>query len=627
MQLELLAPAKNIQIGIAAIDCGADALYIAGPAFGARESAGNSMEDLEELVKYAHRFGVKVYMVVNTILYDNELPKALELINRAYETGFDAIIAQDTALLESELPPIPLFASTQMNIRTPERAKWLSSLGFERLILARELSVAQIRDIVSSSEAEVETFIHGALCVSYSGQCYLSQKLSGRSANRGCCIQACRAKYDLVDKDGNILVRDYPLLSLKDMNASSRLGDLIRAGVTSFKIEGRLKNESYIRNTVRYYRNLLDDFIDSNEGYERASYGRVTGGFVPDPEKTFSRGFTDFFLSGKRGDWLSGTMSNSKGEYLGTVTESRQLSKYETSIKVSLKDGVSSPVPGDGLCIIRKDGSFEGAGVNAYGGGRIVINAGCRIPSGSRVYRNFSKEFEKSLSSDLPKRLLDVGVRLLQTGSGYVFEAGCERGCKVSVSLESELGLRIEPAKDSAAAWKSIKRQMGKNSSVYLFHLDAAEVTEMPFIPVSGINGARRLLAEKLDGADYGQYVKKNPKALSCTGRRRSGTGCPAYFAGKDLDYRENVANKVARSFYLENGAASVSGCYEKNPVPGAELMRSKYCIRYQFGACLKSGGKGFGGYTGPLYLRNNGYSLKLEFDCANCEMVVTDRL
>ena len=309
IELELLAPAKNKSIGIAAIDCGADAVYIAGPRFGAREAAGNTLADIAELVDYAHKFGAKVYMVVNTILYEDELQQARETIIEAHKIGCDAIIVQDLAIMEMDLPPIELFASTQTNIRTPQQARFLESLGFSRLILARELSLEQIAAIKEATNVPLESFIHGALCVSYSGQCYLSQKITGRSANRGGCAQACRTNYTLADstgrevKDasGNPLAKDIPVLSLKDFNLSGYIPQLVEAGITSFKIEGRLKNESYIRNTVLLYRRKIDEFLKNNSRYKRASYGYCHGGFTPNPSATFNRDYTTLFIDGRRG--------------------------------------------------------------------------------------------------------------------------------------------------------------------------------------------------------------------------------------------------------------------------------------------------------------------------------------
>ena len=290
IELELLAPAKNRDIGIAAIDCGADAVYIAGPQFGAREGAGNPISQIAELAEYAHKFGAKVYMTVNTILYDHEIEEAADIIHQAYEAGCDAIIVQDLGVLAMDLPPIPLHASTQTNLRSTEQAIFLKDLGFERLILARELSLDQIAAIKDATQTDIETFVHGALCVSYSGQCYLSQKLTGRSANRGACAQACRSLYDLVDSNGKVLAKDTPMLSLKDFNLSNRIPELVKAGVTSFKIEGRLKNISYIKNIVRLYRTRIDEFLKENPGYVRASMGEIAGGFTPNANITFNRG-------------------------------------------------------------------------------------------------------------------------------------------------------------------------------------------------------------------------------------------------------------------------------------------------------------------------------------------------
>ena len=325
LALELLAPAKNKDIGIAAVSCGADAVYMAGPSFGAREAAGNTMDDVAETVRYAHRFGAKVYLTVNTILYDNELAEAEVLIREAVRAGVDALIVQDLAVLKMDIPPIPLFASTQCDIRTPEKARLLESLGFVRLILARELSLEQIRSIRSAVLCDLEFFVHGALCVSYSGQCYLSRRLTGRSANRGACAQACRSLYDLEDGDGKVLQRGVSLLSLKDLRLDGRIPDLVAAGITSFKIEGRLKNASYVKNVVRHYSDRLDEFIAAHpESYRRASYGKLYGGFKPDVDATFNRGYTEFNIDGVRGDWNSADAARSTGEYLGTVSGLRR---------------------------------------------------------------------------------------------------------------------------------------------------------------------------------------------------------------------------------------------------------------------------------------------------------------
>ena len=310
-----MAPARNKDIGIAAIDCGADAVYIAGPAFGAREAAGNSFQDIAALTSYAHRFGAKIYLTLNTILYEHELEKAREHIFRAVEAGCDALIIQDLGILKMSIPPIELHASTQCNIRTVEQARFLESLGFRKLVLARELSTEQIKDIAGAVSCDIECFIHGAVCVSYSGQCWLSQYLAGRSANRGCCIQACRSRYDVLDQQGRMLLHNKPVLSLKDLSLHDRISQMVEAGATSFKIEGRLKNISYVRNIVRMYSGIMDDIIAAGEGHLcRSSWGSPHGGFTPLPSATFSRGSTRYFADGNRDRWCSSDYAKSVGE-------------------------------------------------------------------------------------------------------------------------------------------------------------------------------------------------------------------------------------------------------------------------------------------------------------------------
>ena len=326
IELELLAPARNMEIGIAAIDCGADAVYMAGPKFGARQAAGNEIEDLAALCNYAHKFGSRIFVTLNTILYEEDLADASRQMMQVQEAGADAIIVQDLAFIEFARRDssfrLPLHASTQCAIRTPEHAKWLESLGFSRLILERELSLEQIRAIRAATSCELEFFVHGALCVCYSGQCYLSQMIAGRSANRGACIQACRSRYDLVDAHGNVLVRDKALLSLKDYNLKDRMGELADAGINSFKIEGRLKNESYVRNVVSDYSSELNRLVRNNPAtYSRASFGSVSGGFTPDLSKTFNRGYTKLFIDATKGKWASMDAAKSMGEYLGAVSE------------------------------------------------------------------------------------------------------------------------------------------------------------------------------------------------------------------------------------------------------------------------------------------------------------------
>ena len=361
-QLELLAPARDAQIGIAAIDCGADAVYIAGPQFGARQAAGNSMEDVRRLCDHAHRYGARIFVALNTILYDDELESAYNQMLAIQEAGADALIIQDMAVLEMARKGygdrmkdfrIPLHASTQCAIRTPEQAVFLESLGFSRLILERELSLEEIRAIRAAVSCELEFFVHGALCVCYSGQCYLSEQIAGRSANRGACIQACRSRYDLVDSDGRTIVKDKALLSLKDYNLRERITDLAEAGITSFKIEGRLKNESYVRNVVRDYSMMLDKTVAAMpDRYERGSYGHVSGGFIPDTAKTFNRGYTELFIDGKRGRWAAMDAAKAMGEEIGLVTG---LNKDKTVISIRPASNGLILNNGDGFSFVARD--------------------------------------------------------------------------------------------------------------------------------------------------------------------------------------------------------------------------------------------------------------------------------
>ena len=430
--LELLAPARNMDIGIAAIDCGADAVYIAGPAFGARQAAGNSMEDIRRLTEYAHRFGVRIFMTLNTILFDNEISEAERLIAEAKAAGVDAIIAQDLAVWR--LTDLPVHASTQCAIRTPEKAMLYESIGASRIVLEREMSLEQIKAVRDAVDCELEFFVHGALCVCYSGQCYMSERISGRSANRGECIQACRSLYDLVDEAGNVLVRNKALLSLKDYNLKDRLADLAEAGICSFKIEGRLKNISYVRNVVRAYSSALDELVAANPGkYRRASFGRSEGGFTPDLNKTFNRGYTQLLLDGKRsGNWSSMDAPKSVGEEIGTVVyitpsgparqtlstgkkmaflTGKRPDNENVTITVRQKNPADRLQNGDGFSFIAKgSGEIVGFRGDVCQGNRITCRNVPGLHPGAKLYRNHSSAFEKELNSDLPVRRISVSV-------------------------------------------------------------------------------------------------------------------------------------------------------------------------------------------------------------------------
>ena len=418
-QLELLAPARDAQIGIAAIDCGADAVYIAGPQFGARQAAGNSIDDIRTLCSHAHRFGARIFVALNTILYDDELEAAYRQMLAVQEAGADALIVQDMAVVKmasegignlKEDFRIPLHASTQCAIRTPEHAVFLEGLGFSRLILERELSLDQIKAIRKEVSCELEFFVHGALCVCYSGQCYLSEKIAGRSANRGACIQACRSRYDLIDSDGKVLVKDKALLSLKDYNLKARLKDLADAGITSFKIEGRLKNESYVRNVVRDYSLALDEIVRRNpEDYERGSYGQVTGGFTPDTTKTFNRGYTELFIDGKRGKWASMDAAKSMGEEIGVVTG---LNKDRSSVVLKLRRRDIVLNNGDGFSFVARDGSVAGFRGDVCSGNTIRCKSNGSLFTGTVIFRNINQAFEKEIERQVCQRSISAAVSL-----------------------------------------------------------------------------------------------------------------------------------------------------------------------------------------------------------------------
>ncbi len=599
LELELLAPAKNIDIGISAINCGADAVYIAGPAFGAREAAGNSFSDIEKLVLHAHKFGAKVYLALNTILYDSELKEVEQYIKTAYTIGCDAIIIQDLGILKMELPPIPLIASTQTNIRTPEQARFLESLGFKRLILARELSLEQIKRIHEAVSCELESFVHGALCVSYSGQCYLSQYLTGRSANRGSCVQACRSRYDLLDSNGKILVKNKALLSLKDLSLASHIGELIEAGVTSFKIEGRLKNASYVKNITRYYREIIDITI-KNTPYRHSSLGSIRGGFTPNPRVTFNRGYTDYFISGKRGEWNSMETPKSIGESVGRV--SKILSNNIEGCSFTLNGTRLSN--GDGLSFLSDKGEIVGMRVDSVKGEIITTKEVPLLRQGTEIFRNYHHAFEKELENNMPQRVIAAKISLFSKNGKTVVRALSESGARASVEFKEEGDI----ASNRELALNNITRQFSKSSEPYLFSLDKIEAEPLYFYPLSRLNSIRRELAERLLAAEA-----TNRTSLHGEGLPRSATP-PVQTTNL------NCSNSLSEEVYGELGI-SAAPAYEVEPSPEQELMRTKYCIKYELGWCPKE--KNSRRVSEPLFLENQGRRLKLIFDCTKCEMVL----
>lgn len=676
-----------MDIGIAAIDCGADAVYIAGPAFGARQAAGNSMEDIRRLTEYAHRFGARIFLTLNTILFDNELAEAERLLAEAKDAGVDAIIAQDLAVWE--LTDLPVHASTQCAIRTPEKARLYEGIGASRLVLEREMSLDQIRAIRSSVNCELEFFVHGALCVCYSGQCYMSERIAGRSANRGECIQACRSLYDLVDEDGNVLVRNKALLSLKDYNLKDRLKDLAEAGICSFKIEGRLKNISYVRNVVRAYSLALDELVAANPGkYRRVSFGRSEGGFTPDLAKTFNRGYTQLFLDGKRpGNWSSMDAPKSIGEEVGTVvsiapmrqnfSNGKRPSEENITITLRMKNPGDRLQNGDGFSFLSKGrGEIVGFRGDVCQGNRITCRNVTGLYPGAKLYRNLSNAFEKELESNLPARTIPVSVdisaivvpvtstspgteedrspslpkRLSEPTYSLKINAASQDGR--SVKLEREAGHNA--AENPERMRGMFATQISKATGIYSFTLRSLEVEtpdgSLPFLPTSALNAIRRDLAAALEEMPCraipllvnqassrdgnAEYPVLEPDVLSQVQDIQETTS-----NGPHLSYKANIANHIARKIYMSLGASRTDDAFEISHRPDAELMRTKYCIRYELGLCpVHQAGRQHGranhtsGMVNPpipssrktnLYLTNNGKRYHLAFDCANCEMVV----
>ena len=634
-QFELLAPARDYQIGIAAIDCGADAVYIAGPQFGARQAAGNGIEDIRRLCEYAHRFGVHIFVTLNTILYDDELEAAYRQMLAVQEAGADAIIVQDMAILAMARNGIgnlrkdiriPLHASTQCAIRTPEQARYLESLGFSRLILERELSLKEIKAIREAVTCELEFFVHGALCVCYSGQCYLSEMIAGRSANRGACIQACRSRYDLVDAKGKVLVKDKALLSLKDYNLRNRIEELAEAGICSFKIEGRLKNESYVKNVVRDYSMAMEDIISRKpDTYVRGSFGKVTGGFTPDTDKTFNRGYTELYIDGRRGKWASMDAAKSMGEEIGTVTA---LNPDRSRISLKLKGTDKVLANGDGFSFVAKDGTVTGFRGDVCDGNSISCKATPSLFVGARIFRNICAAFEKELEKQKCIREIhvDIGLTFIRVTDGTVITAiaTTEDGREISETFDT--GSQIAENQDRMRSM--LESQLNKSTGS--FHFDLKEISAddpLPFMKASAINDIRRRLAESLE-------------QMPCIKRsllQRNIHESSEYLWQRDLkkaSYKYNISNRLSKEIYLTTRTEETEPAYELTHSEGAELMRTRYCIRYELGICpvhkndssakLQSNLQGIKPDT-PLFLLNNGRRLTLNFDCKRCEMTVTE--
>ena len=597
--IELLAPARDLLCGKEAILHGADAVYIGAPRFGARSAAGNSVEDIAELCAFAHLYGVRIYVALNTILREEELPEAERLIHQLYAAGVDALIVQDMGITQLDLPPIPLHASTQMDNRTPEKVRFLEEAGFTQVVLARELTLEQIRGIAEQTSVPLEVFVHGALCVSYSGQCYLSAALSGRSANRGECAQYCRLPYRMIDAEGREIVAGKHLLSLKDMNRSDQLEALLDAGVSSLKIEGRLKEVSYVKNVTAYYRQCLDTIFTRRPEYRRASYGRSRFDFEPALEKSFNRGFTPFFLYGRRADITSFDTPKSLGEPIGTVKELKG-----NSFTIA---GVKTLHNGDGLTFFNEKGELESFRVNRVENNRVFTLDRPVIRPKMALYRNVDQVFESVLVKPSAVRKLAVEMTFSDNPFGFTLSLSEESGARISIvrPFQKELARTDQSA--------NIRTQLAKLGNTP-FEASAVEVqlSEPWFVPSSLLAEMRREGVERLLAAKRIRYRREEQRF----------TPTHAQFPEKRLTYLGNVANSRAEAFYRVHGVEQVEPAFEQRPRKEVPLMFTKHCLRYSMGWCPRYQ-KGKSPFKEPYFLQYKETILRLRFDCANCQMLI----
>jgi len=601
-RIELLAPAKDLECGLTAINCGADAVYIGAERFGARESAGNRPEDIEKLVHYAHKYWARVYVTLNTLLRDSEIPAAVQMTWQLHEIGVDGLIIQDVGLLECDLPPIPLIASTQMHNATPEKAAFLEQAGFQRVILARELDLDEIRAIRRAAPTiELEFFAHGALCVCYSGQCYLSYALGGRSGNRGQCAQPCRKLYRLEDRNGNTLGSERHYLSLRDLNLSDHLEDLLDAGVASFKIEGRLKDAAYVANVVAYYRKRLDEVM-THKGLRRSSSGSSSIGFVPDPAKTFNRGFTTYFLLGQEDKIGSLDTPKMMGEPVGTVTRVEG-DRVTVDTEMKLRSG-------DGFCFFDSRGVLTGSLVNGVQGNVLSLDKTEGIRPGTTLFRNHDHEFLARLAKSRPERRIQVAVTLRQTHEGLVIGVTDEDGVQADLlSVEA-----FEPARKPGQAVETARRQLAKMGDSEFVCTDVSvDTAHMPFLPVATWNTLRRTVLERLAAAREEQRPRLSGTVIK--------NDVPYPETG--LTYLGNVLNSCAERFFRRHGVTDIEPAAESGlDMRGHRVMTTRYCLRRELDLCPHAAGSG--GQAEPLTLIDEqGNRLELRFNCASCEMDV----
>ncbi|MDL2319558.1 U32 family peptidase [Alistipes sp. OttesenSCG-928-B03] len=599
-KLELLAPARNVDSGRAAVDYGADALYVGGPAFGARVAAGNTIEDIAQLVDYARPFGVRVYATLNTLVYEDELAAAERTARELIASGVDALIVQDMAFMRMGLEGVELHASTQTCNTTPEKVRFLGESGFSRVILERGLSLDEIRAIRAATDTELECFVHGAICVGFSGQCYLSRSMGTRSGNRGDCMQACRLSWDLEDAGGNTLLKNKHLLSVADLDLSGRLGELVDAGICSFKIEGRLKDTGYVKNVTAHYRLALDRIIASRDGLRRSSDGRTMVDFAPDPSRSFTRGGSEWLLDGQRAGLASFDTPKATGARLGAVARVGR-DWFET-------DG-TAPAPGDGICFVA-GGELAGTNINRVEGRRAYPNRMDGIVQGITVFRNHDHAFETMLEQSRTRTVIDARAEVAVEAEGVRLTVTDSAGVSASASLSGG----GEPAKDPAKMEATLRAQIAKSGDT-IFSINKVAVAiaagvRMPFVPVSAVNSLRREALERLHEA------RLSLPPVRRTVAENRGLPYPAQRLGGEA----NVTNSLAERFYRDHGVVEIDRAFDlRETLTGECVMTSGYCLRRETGRCLR--GKPSDG--GSLWLVRGRSRYRLEFDCSECRMRV----
>lgn len=607
-KVEILAPAKNLYQGMAAINAGADAVYMGAHQFGARSNATNSVEDVAEMVKYAHLFKAKVFVVINTILYDNELEQCKKLIYELYNIGVDALIIQDMAIMEMDLPPIVIHASTQANNRDAQHVKFLHDAGMKRVVLARELNLDQVREISEATDVELEFFVSGALCVAFSGNCYMSVANGERSANRGSCAQNCRLPYQLIDGTGKTLIANSHLLSIKDLDLSDQLPNLIEAGVTSFKIEGRLKDIVYVKNNTSYLRQRLDSFLEGNEKYEKASSGRTFYNFEPEMDRSFNRGYTAYFVNKRKekiGSWES---PKSKGQYIGKVLEIKAngyvIENYEL-----LNNG-------DGLYFVNENGEADGAQINIMFNNIAIPNTFKPLAVGTEIYRNSDAEFNKMVEKENSAvRKIGVSLKFTETTDGFQLLAVDEDGHQNIVSFETTKEL----AKSQESVIPNIKKNLAKTGNTpFIVDEIEVELSSNWFLPISKVNEIRREVLEQLVDIRIKEYHREEYQIQK--------TDHP--YPVQKLDFMYNVSNKMARAFYKRHGVTEIEKAFELQWDPGkARVMTTKYCVKYELGKCARFQRDTMGEkLVEPLTLKHGENEYKLKFNCKPCEMEIWEK-